>query len=167
MAVIPNRYGMLMTREAFSGGRLTDYLQLCAAHVPAVRQVLAGERLRYRLRYDDAVIYFDHGCLLSRAFFQNRLYGLPMFFRADNGSAGLRALPTHQQQGYKELWSLPKGVLLFYFTLLKESFNGMPLVAFREDPASGAMQPCTMPDALRPILSAVGWPIAQGADAGR
>lgn len=162
MAVLQNTHGVpaAFGTNGFAGNGWTDYSRLCAGHVPAVRQVLAGQRLRYRLRYENAVIYFDQGCLLSRIFFKNQLYGMPMFFRAANGSPALRVLPKHQHSFYQEVLTLPKGLLLFYFTLLKESFGGLPLAAYREDEGTGALNPCGLPEVLLPVLQAVGWTTA-------
>jgi hypothetical protein len=145
------------------GGTETDaeiptYRALVAPHVHAVQAVLTGQRDRYKFRFEDAVLMLDHGCLMGRIFYQGRITALPSFARdVLRDTPYLRAWPPHQSQWLSDCLSLPKGLLLFYFSLLKEVFAGAPLSCRLEDPASGKLIAHPMPLALQPILQEVGW----------
>lgn len=141
-------------------GLLFDYNGLWAHHLPAVRAVLSGELSRYKLRFEDAVFLFDHGCLMSRVALNRQIFAMPPFTLSPAGEPYLRALPPHQEHCIQEFLALPKGILLFYFTLLKEVFAHKPLACYREAPETGVLTQVKVPDALRSILAEVGWAIA-------
>lgn len=138
-------------------GVLTDYKTLCAPHVPAIRDVLAGKTYRYKVRFNDTLFVFHHGCLMAQVVHNGIIRALPPFRLDKDGTPYLQALPEHQQHWLNEFMAMPKSVLLFYFSLLKEVFKGYALRCRWEDPASGQAVWVPVPMALRPILSEVEW----------
>jgi hypothetical protein len=138
----------------------TDYLALTAPHVPAVQAVLSGTQSRYKLGFENAVLLFDHGCLMGRVFFEGRFYALPPMALDALGAPYLRALPIAQRPTLVEFCTLPKGILLFYFTLLKQVFRGHRLYGKRLNLKTGQFNMLPIPTTLHPWLQAVGWPYA-------
>jgi hypothetical protein len=138
-------------------GLFTDYEALCAPYLPSVRDVLEGKTLRAKLKFNDAVFVFHHGCLMSQVLHQGVIRALPPFGLDDAGKPYLQALPEHQQHWLGEFLQLPKSVLMFYFTLVKGVFAGEPLRCRWEDPETGHITWRSVPDELQPILQAVGW----------
>ncbi len=141
-------------------GLLFDYDGLCAHHLPALRAVLNGGRSRYRFQFEDATFLFHHGCLMSRVIFRRQICGMPPFALTPDGQPYLRALPKRQQACLQEFLALPKGILLFYFTLLKKVFECKPLVCYQESSQTGHLAQVNLPQALLPILAEVGWETA-------
>jgi hypothetical protein len=140
-------------------GLLSDYQTLCAPHVPAIREVLEGRAHRYKLRYNGVTFIFHHGCLMTQVLHDGLLRALPPFSIERDDTPVLHALPEHQQGWLDEFLTLPKDVLLFYFSLLKEVFKGYPLRSRWEDPATGRRQWVPVPEMLQPVLAEVGWHI--------
>ena len=138
-------------------GLVTDYRALCAPHVENVRDVLSGKTQRYKLRFENAVFIFHHGCLMVRVVEDGHIRALPPFSLERDGTPYLHALPEHQQPLFGEFMQLPKSTLLFYFYLLKEVFKGYALRCRWSDPVTGRKSWVSMPEALRPFLSEVGW----------
>jgi hypothetical protein len=147
----------IMQGELSLLGVMTDYRSLCAPHVPSVREVLTGGTYRHKLRFNDAVFVFYHGCLMSRVVYRGQIFALPPFGLNRSGQPYLTALPEHQRPWLDEFLSLPKDVLLFYFTLLKEVFKGHVLTCQWENPATNAIEPRPIPEELQPILREVDW----------
>lgn len=156
--------GMLAHVEALNAA--TDYTVLAAPHISALQAVLHGERSRYKLAFENAVLLFDHGCLMGRVFFEGRFYALPPIALDDQGRACLRALPIAQRPALAEFCKLPKGILLFYFTLLKQAFGGATLYSQWIDLKTERTSDSPIPAVLRPWLQAVGWPYASGTVSG-
>ncbi len=138
-------------------GVFTDYEALCAPYIPSIRDVLEGKALRHKLKFNDAVFVFHHGCLMSQVLHQGVIRALPPFGLDEAGRPYLQALPEHQQHWLGEFLQLPKSVLMFYFTLLKGVFAGEPLRSRWEDPETGYITWQAVPDELQPVLKAVGW----------
>lgn len=138
-------------------GVYTDYKTLCAPHVPAIRDVLEGKTYRYKVKFDNATFVFHHGCLMIQVVHDGLIRALPPFAVEEDGTPYLRALPEHQQFWMEEFMELPKSVLLFYFSLLKEVFKGYALGCRWQDPDTGRMVKVPVPDVLHPLLSEVGW----------
>ena len=141
-------------------GGFTDYNTLCAPYVPNVRDVLEGRQYRFKVQYNDTFFHFYHGCLMVQAVHEGLLRALPPFGKTTHGVPYLHALPEHQLHWFDDFLSLPKGVLLFYFTLMKEVFGGQPLRFLKEDPRSGQTAWVDVPHRLQPILSEVEWQVA-------
>lgn len=138
-------------------GMMTDYPTLCAPHVQPVREVLDGRRLRYKLRFGDAILVFHHGCLMGQVVHNGRIRALPPFFVNADGTPCLAVPPAHRQHWLEEFLDLPKSVLLFYFSLLKEVFKGYALAGRWEDPASGNISARAVPETLHAVLAEVDW----------
>lgn len=130
----------------------TDYRQLCKPHVDAVRDVLTGKRPRYKLHYNGAVLVFDHGCLMSQVVVDGVIRRLPPFALAMDGTPYLMALSANRQAVLDEFLTMPRDILLFYFTLLQDVFKGYALRCRRED-----MSLVPVPASLRPILTETNW----------
>jgi hypothetical protein len=135
----------------------TDFRTLCTSHVESVRAVLSGQQFRYRLHFNQATLVLHHGCLLTRVFYQGYDYALPAFGIFQDGRPYVTVLPEHQRGCYQDFCSLPKEILLFYFTLLKEVFRGYALVGHWEDPDTGKKAEMPVPEELLQILAEVEW----------
>lgn len=136
---------------------LTDYRTVCAPYVEEVREVLKGVRYRTKVNFQGTAFHFYHGCLMVQARHEDRLYAMPPFGLDKNGLPYVQVLPEHQAAWMDEFLSLPKTVLLFYFSLMKEVFRGYRLQGRLEDPATGKISYGSIPAALAPILTEVGW----------
>jgi len=145
---------------------LTDYAELVRPHVAAVHAVLHGERFRYKLRHADATFLFDHGCLMGRIYFQGRFYAFPPLAVDRLGRPYLHELPAVQREALKDFCALPKGLLLFYFTLLKTVCGATPLRCLSRKNNSRFSLWVPMPEPLRPWLQTVGWPYASAEAVG-
>lgn len=141
-------------------GVFTDYKSICAPYVPMVRDVLEGKANRCKLKFNNTLFVFHHGCLLSRVVHNGRIFSLPPFAFDWNGQPYITALPLHQRRFFNEFLSLPKDVLLFYFTLLKEVFKGYALGCQWEDPATGRITRQPIPAELQAALKEVDWRVS-------
>ncbi len=146
-----------LVREMTLLGLITDYRTLSAPHVDKVRDVLHGRAHRYKVRFGDAMLVFHHGCLMVQVVHNGLIRALPPFSVDAEGRPWLSAMPEHQQHWMDEFLALPKGVLLFYFTLLKEVFRGYALGCRWTDPDNGRVSQVPVPDVLKDMLDEVGW----------
>lgn len=136
----------------------TNYARLCGIHVPALQEVVAGKRNRYRIQVEESVMVFHHGCLMTRIYRQGQMTALPPIrWDEEQGIPRLKVLPSHQQEAYSEFLALPTGVRLFCLMLLKACFQNAPLGGWQEDAVTGFVQSCPLPGVLLPILHEVGW----------
>ncbi len=131
-----------------------DFKELCRPYVEPVREVLEGKRYRYKLPYGQAIFHFYHGCLMTKALYQGRLYVLPPLSLTDDGMPSLYQLPEHQAHWLEEFLTLPKDLLLFYLHLMKEVFRGRALQGHTQNG-----QLATIPPALKAFLTEVDWRI--------
>ncbi len=136
---------------------VTDLRTLCVPYVQPVREVLTGQRHRCKIRYGNALLVFHHGCLMGQIVYQGVIYALPPLDINADGTPYIRTLSTHRRHWLAELTALPKDLLLFYFTLLKEVFKGYALSAKFENPSNGRLVPALVPAELHPILREVDW----------
>lgn len=134
-----------------------DFAEQAAPHVPFLQAVLQGDQYRYKFSYDNTVLIFDHGCLMGRVFYEGRFYALPPMALDDQGQPFLFDVPVAQRPALAEFCSLPKGLLLFYFSVLKAVFEGRPLSCRKWDRENGETRNMPMPKSLQPWLFAVGW----------
>lgn len=106
----------------------TDFDTLCQPHIEAVRAVLHGEKSRYKIVFDDITLVFHTGCLLTRVYCNSQPFSMPTF-TLDSSNHPCLLLPPQPlaQTVFTEFLSLPKGFLIFYFSLLKTVFNSTPL----------------------------------------
>jgi hypothetical protein len=151
----------------YSTSLLSDHATMSKPHVTAVREVLRGQRFRYKLTYENATLLFDHGCLMGRIYYQGHFFTLPPLEEEPDGSPCLWTLPLAQQPALAEFCRLPKGILLFYFTLLKQVFKGRTLTCrpWTQGGHNAKLPPIPAP--IRPWLRAVGWPYtSSGTDTG-
>jgi hypothetical protein len=144
----------------------TSYAALTAPHVSAVQAVLHGVKSRYKLPFEDALLLFDHGCLMGRVFFQGRFYTLPPLELDVCGRPYFRSLSLAQRPALEDFCKLPKGILLFYFSLLKQALGGKSISSQRLHPTTGQTTAQPMPSSLRPWLDAVNWSYDCDAEAG-
>jgi hypothetical protein len=135
-----------------------DYAVFTQPHVAEIRNVLHGVRFRYKFTVENAVVLFDHGCLMGRIYYQGHFFALPPLEEEADGTPCLRALPITQQTAIAEFCRLPKGILLFYFTLLKQVFAGRTLTCRQWSTNGQNHRQMPIPAPLRPWLHAVGWP---------
>ena len=135
----------------------TDYDALCAPHISAVRAVLAGEQYRYKLHVEDAIIIFHHGCLMGRIWLNGQRYALPPLALDESGQPYFYAIPSAQRSVWVEFCQLPKGILLFYFSLLKRATRGLPLYLQSNPQTQATQHTLSVPAVLHPWLKAVDW----------
>lgn len=139
-------------------GITTDYDQLCAPFVESVRDVLNGKRYRVKVRYLDADFHFYHGCLMTQVNHNGRLLALPpISLDTQTGLPVLHALPDHQADWLNAFFSLPKSLLLFYFSLMKRVFSNQPLSYQWQHLQTGELLHPAMPYVLQQYLSETGW----------
>ena len=141
-------------------GILTDYKTLCAPYVPDVRDVLSGRQYRFKVNFHDTAFHFYHGCLMVQVLHDGLLRALPHFGKTDDGKPYMQTLPEPELHWFDDFLTLPKSVLLFYFTLMKDVFKSEPLRFRWEDPKSGEVSWVEPPVALRSILQETEWATA-------
>jgi hypothetical protein len=135
----------------------TDYENICAPYVPAVREVLEGKKSRFKLHYNNATFVFHHGCLMVQIVHEGLIRALPPFGIGMDGKPYLQVMPEHQKHWMTEFLTLPKSILLFYFSLLKQVFGNHPLQGRWQDPLTNRISLVPVPVELRSILNEVDW----------
>ena len=135
----------------------TDYRKAVAPYVPAIRDVLEGNEYRTKVEWETTGFHFFHGCLMVQVKHEGRLYSLPPFGLNEDNTPYIQTLPEHKAKWLEEFMSLPKSVLMFYFMLMKETFNGYALKGRIQNPVSGKNTIGDVPEAFADILAAVEW----------
>lgn len=136
--------------------QITDYKTICAPYVEQIRDVLEGKAYRTKIQYGQTWFHFYHGCLMVKVNHEGQLFALPPMDQTEEGRPFINLLPEHQQHWLDEFMELPKDVLMFYFSLMKEVFKGHAIKG-RLQTASGQTSWGSVPAQLEPLFDSVDW----------
>ncbi|MEB3286964.1 MAG: hypothetical protein VKJ04_05630 [Vampirovibrionales bacterium] len=122
-----------------------DLDAICAPYAPMLQDIFKGKRFRLDISYGQARFLFFHGCLMGRVYYQGRCWSFPPFDRNAQGVLTWRLSSLGDKFSQHEFFTLPHDILLFFFNLLKLTFQQELLLCPTQHPAAAY------------VLSEVGW----------